>query len=162
LGEKYGSAAIQFCRLEILKLDATQGSLECRAEHLAKSIHATLLPLSHWIKDSPNNDEAKHLELLEKITHQSLTLTSELQAREGTFKFPWAEYGTPFDPDLYAVDDSQADVVQRMDYETRKKQVIAFSLMPAVQRVLPKDDRELTYARGVVLLKEPYVDYHRW
>jgi hypothetical protein len=30
-----------------------------------------------------------------------------------------------------------------------------------VQRELPGEDRVLTYARGVVLLKKPYVDYRR-
>lgn len=152
---------MQYSRLEILKLDTIKGSLESRARHLAKSIYTTILPLSHWVKDRPTNDEAYHLELLTKITHQCLCLASELQAREGTFTFSWAVYGEPFDPDLYTVDESQSEIVQRMDYEIRKKQVIAFSLMPVVQRELSSEDRVLTYARGVVLLMEPYVDYRR-
>ena len=152
---------MQYSHLEILKLDTIKGSLESRALSLAKSIYTTLLPLSHWVKDRPINDESNHLELLRKITHQSLCLASELQAREGRITFSWVGYGAPFDPDLYTVDESQAEIVQRMDYETWKKQVIAFSLMPVVQRELPSEDRVLTYARGVVLLKEPYVDYRR-
>jgi hypothetical protein len=114
------------------------------------------------LEDSPNNDKAKHLELLEKITHQSISLANDLQSREGVFEYEWPGCGMPFDPEFYTVDDSQEHDVHSMDYETRKKQVIAFTLMPAVQRKLPTEERILPYARGVVLLKEPYVDYRRW
>jgi hypothetical protein len=88
-------------------------------------------------------------------------LANDLQAREGTFRFLWPEYGVLFDPDFYTVDDSQADDIQCMDYEIKKKQVIAFTLMPAVQRELWNEERALPYARGVVLLKKPYLDYRR-
>jgi hypothetical protein len=160
-GERQGSATLEYCRLETLKLDAFKTSFESRAHQLAESIYTTLLPLSHWVKDSPTNDKAKHLELLEKITHQSVYLANDLQARGGTFQFLWPEYGVSFDPDFYTVDDSQADDIQRMDYEIKMKQVIAFTLMPVIQRILPNEERVLPYARGVVLLKEPFVDYRR-
>ncbi len=150
---------MQYFLLERLKLDTVNAYLESRAQRLAESIHDTLFPLSYWVEDSPNNDKVKHLELLEKITHQSIHLANDLQAREGTFKFNWPSYGVHFDPDVYTVDDSQADDVQGMDYETKKKQIIVYTLMPGVQRKLPNEERVLTYARGVVLLKEPYVDY---
>jgi hypothetical protein len=117
--------------------------------------------MSHWIEDSPNNSKAKHLELLEKITQQSIFLASDLHAREGTFEFLWPKYGVLFDPDFCSVDDSQEDDVNLMDYETKKLQVIAFTLMPVVQRKLHNVERVLPYARGVVLLKVPYVDYRR-
>ena len=157
-GEQDGSASLQYFRLEILKLDAVKASHERRAHKLAESIYYTLLPLSHWMEDSPNNDGAKHLELLEKITHQSMYLANDLQARGGTFEFIWPRYGESFDPEFYTVDSSQADDVQSMDYETKKRQLIAFTLMPVVQRKLPNEEVVLPYARGVVLLKKPYVD----
>lgn len=160
-GEDEGAATLQYCRLETLKLDAVKTSLECRAQQLAESIYCTLLPLSHWVEESPNNEKAQHLELLEKITHQSVYLISDLQAREGTFEIPWPRYGVLFDPDFYSVDSSQEDDVQNMDYETKKKQVIVFVLMPPVQRRLHNEESMLPYARGVVLLKEPYVGYRR-
>lgn len=160
-GQDEGSAVLQYCRLETLQLDAVKAYLEGRAQQLAELIHCTLLPLSHWIEDSPNNDKAKHLELLEKITRQSIFLASDLHAREGTFEFVWPKYGVLFDPDFCCVDDCQEEDVLLMDYETKKKQVIAFTLMPIVQRKLHNVGRVLTYARGVVLLKVPYVDYRR-
>jgi len=158
-GEQVGSAAMQYSRLEILKLDDVKVSLKRRAQQLAHSIYTTLLPLSHWVKDSPTNSKAEHLKLLEKITYQSLCLTTELQSREGTFSFFRPEHGTLFDPDFCIADGSQAEDVKSMAYEVKKKQVIAFVLMPAVLRGLPNEERTLRYAYGVVLLKEPYVDH---
>jgi hypothetical protein len=48
--------------------------------------------------------------------------------------------------------------VRNMDDDTREKQLVAFTLIPAVQRLLPNEEKPLPYARGLVLLKEPYVD----
>jgi hypothetical protein len=160
-GDHLGSATLQYCRLETIKIDAVKFSLETRAQELAKSFYTTLLPLSHRMTDSPNNIKAKHLELLEKITCQCVRLAAELQARQGTFTILWPEFNTPFDPVLYNVDESQADDVRNMDDATREKQLIAFTLLPVVQRLIQNEERPLTYARGVVLLKEPYVGYRR-
>jgi hypothetical protein len=90
-GDQLGSATLHYCRLETLKVDAVQMSLESRAQQLVQSFYTTLLPLSHGMADSPNNIKAKHLELLEKITSQCVHLAAELQARDGTFTILWPE-----------------------------------------------------------------------
>jgi hypothetical protein len=157
-GEQQGAAFLQYLRLGAYQSDHFKRSLRHRARKLASSIYTTLLPLFHRVEERPNNDREKHIELLMRLTHDCLSLAADLHAREGTFNFIWPEYGSHFDPDLHSVDAPQSNAVSRMADEVMKMQVIAFALMPVVQRVLPYEEEVLPYARGVVLLKEPYAE----
>ena len=149
---------MQYLRLGARQSDHFERSLKHRARKLACSIYTTILPLWQWAEETPKNEQERHIELLTRLMHYCLSLATDLHSREGTFTFVWPAYGGHFDPDLHSVHASQSDAVSRLADEVMKKQVIAFAFLPVVQRELSYEEDVLPYARGVVLLQEPYVE----
>jgi hypothetical protein len=158
LGAQTAAKVNQYCRLKRLENADYRASLIERAMLLAEFFYICLLPLTHRIPDSPTNVPPKHIHKLFKITLASLELAAKLNAYQGSSIYLREEYGAAYRYDLFDVDRSQVDEVERMSNSTKAMQRVAFTVMPAIQRTMPCDERIMTYARGIVLLQTPYVD----
>lgn len=157
---RIGPQIDQYIRLLVLEEEDFKASLEVRARQLAERFYDILHPLTHWLTESPNNIRQEHIERLVKVTRQSLRLASELDARMAMFNFTWPSFEEPFDPGNIAPDESQADDVEAMRFDSvKRKQTVAFTLMCGVRGIMPQDEVLGRYAMATSILRTPYKDF---